>query len=150
MDTTPSAIVFFGDGRRLAHSGDFNLDLPIDQLLMGANTISLRAVDVYGSEDLVDVTVTRETGSASLPYTIDWGTVADPQDVGQSVDGSWNHDATGLRTISTGYDRLYLIGIEAQIPERQIVLATETLGDHPGSRSVRTDFPDVVAVVQQD
>ncbi len=36
--------------------------------------------------------------------------VADPQDVGQYVDGEWRLGQQGLRTGHAGYDRLFLIG----------------------------------------
>jgi regulation of enolase protein 1 (concanavalin A-like superfamily) len=100
----------FGDHRRLARNGHFNVDLPISELQPGANTITVHAVDQVGGQDLVDVTVTLETGSAPLPLTVDWETVAVAQDAGQMVDGDWTAGPAGLRTAHTGYDRLFLLG----------------------------------------
>ena len=100
----------FGDARRLAANGDFNADVPLVQLQMGTNSIALRAVDIYGKQDLQTVVVTREVGASPLPLDIAWSTVADVQDVGQAVDGVWAADSTGLRTLSTGYDRIFLLG----------------------------------------
>ncbi len=102
----------FGDGRRLARNGDFNVDLALDQLLPGSNTITVHAVDNGGNEPMVTATVTLETGSTPFPMFIDWDTVTDPQDVGQNVDGNWTLDGTGLRTVSVGYDRVFLVGEE--------------------------------------
>ncbi len=110
----------YGDYRRLAHNGDFNVDLPVDQLQMGPNTIAVRAVDIYGKEDLVVANVTRETGATTLPLFVDWENVADPQDAGQKVDGSWGIEGLGLRTLTTGYDRIFLMG-EATWQDYEIV-----------------------------
>jgi hypothetical protein len=100
----------FGDYRRLAHNGDFNVDLPIAELQPGLNTISVHAVDQWGGEDLVTANVTLETGSTPLPLLVDWETFTDPQDAGQAVDGNWVLEAPGLRTASVGYDRIFLLG----------------------------------------
>jgi regulation of enolase protein 1 (concanavalin A-like superfamily) len=100
----------FGDYRRLAHNGHFNVDLPISELQPGANTITVHAVDQVGGQDLVDVTVTLETGSSPLPLTVDWETVAVAQNAGQMVDGDWVAGPAGVRTGHTGYDRIFLLG----------------------------------------
>jgi hypothetical protein len=58
------------------------------------------------------VNVTRETGSYALPATISWSGTGNPQDVGQYVDGQWQHTGGALRTQRPGYDRIFLIGQE--------------------------------------
>lgn len=100
----------FGDYRRLAHNGDFNADVPIAELQPGLNTISVHAVDQGGGEDLVTANVTLGTGSTPLPLLVDWDSYSDPQDAGQLVDGDWALEAAGLRTVSVGYDRIFLLG----------------------------------------
>lgn len=99
------------DSPRLANDGDFNADLPIAQLKPGENTLVVRATGSNGLVATDTVTVTRQMGgSQELPVNIDWGSLADPQDVGQYVDGKWAVQGDGIRTVETGYDRLFLIG----------------------------------------
>ena len=96
--------------RRLAATGDFNADIPIEDLQPGANQVELIAEDELGNISSVTVTVNKETGNSLLPYTVDWSTVSDPQNVGQYVDGKWTLESDGLRTSEIGYDRLFLLG----------------------------------------
>ncbi|MBT5829866.1 MAG: hypothetical protein HOH77_06695 [Candidatus Latescibacteria bacterium] len=99
-----------GDTRRLARSGHFNADIPIACFDLGDNEVVLTAKDMHGEEVSETVMISRETGSCSFPVSIDWSLVGDPQDVGQSVDGHWGLDGGGIRTLHTGYDRVFLIG----------------------------------------
>jgi hypothetical protein len=94
----------------LAKSGHFNADVPIAALARGANTIELegRFVDKIVARQVM--TLRRLSGSSSLPLHIDWSKVADPQDVGQYVDGRWRLGEHGLRTAHVGYDLLFLLG----------------------------------------
>lgn len=96
--------------RRLAEHGHFNADIPIASLAPGPNRIMLQARFRDGTVVRRVVIVTRIAGSNPLPVTIDWAQVADPQDVGQYVDGEWLLDEHGLRPAHVGYDRLFLIG----------------------------------------
>jgi hypothetical protein len=101
----------FGDGRRLGARGDFNADIPLDRLRLGANTVVLTATDPTGAEATARVRVDRREGDGyALPAAIDWAQVDDVQDVGQVVDGKWGLSEAGLRTLETGYDRIFLIG----------------------------------------
>ncbi len=100
----------FGDGRRLGSNGDFNADILIDDLVDGPNLLVLTATDNAGNQTIQNVTINKLSGSSTIPYDIDWGVVSDPQDVGQYVDGYWSGSASGLRTVETGYDRIFLIG----------------------------------------
>jgi hypothetical protein len=96
--------------RRLAADGHFNADIPIESLAPGANTVTLEGRFADGEKVRREVTVARLSGSTALPLEIDWAQVADPQDVGQYVDGEWRLGEQGLRTGHAGYDRLFLIG----------------------------------------
>ena len=96
--------------RRLAADGHFNADIPIASLEPGPNTIELEGRFLDGEVAHRVVTVTRLSGASPLPVTIDWAEVAEPQDVGQVVDGEWRLDQEGLRPAHVGYDRLFLIG----------------------------------------
>jgi hypothetical protein len=99
----------FGDTRRLAAPGDFNADIPISRLREGMNTITVTAAG-SGKETSVTVYLEKLRGTYPLPVNIDWSNVKDPQDVGQYVDGKWVLEKDGLRTVRTGYDRIFLIG----------------------------------------
>lgn len=100
----------FGDTRRLAAPGDFNADIPVYKLIKGKNTIVINAADTTGTRASVTAYVDKLCGNYSLPVFIDWDQVEDPQNVGQYVDGNWGLEKRGLRTLRTGYDRVFLIG----------------------------------------
>lgn len=100
----------FGDGRRLARSGHFNADIPIAKLRDGDNHIDVVAANNSGEETTARVVVEKCAGSHPLPCTIRWSTVANPQDVGQYIDGHWATGPHGLRTQHTGYERIFLLG----------------------------------------
>ena len=102
--------VSFRAFRRLAEDGDFNIDVPIAWLFPGENTINLKARFRDGTEATRPVVVLKETGEVSLPMRIDWQRLSDPQEAGQYVDGHWTLTPGGLRTVKTGYDRIFLIG----------------------------------------
>lgn len=108
-DATPVELNF-RDYRRLAATGHFNADIPVASLAPGPNTVTLQARFVDGKVARRTVDVSRMEGASPLPIAIDWAEVADPQDVGQYVDGEWRQGEHGLRTAHVGYDRLFLIG----------------------------------------
>ena len=99
-----------GDTRRLARMGHFNADIPVACLDMGDNEIVVTARDGQGREISESVIVSKGEGSYVLPVSIDWSQVEHVQDVGQCVDGHWGIVNGGLRTLHTGYDRVFLIG----------------------------------------
>ena len=99
------------DAKRLEATGDFNADIPIALLQTGLNVVTIRAETISGLETTVDVNLTLEVdGGYTLPATIAWSDVSDPQDVGQYVDGQWQLDGEGLRISQTGYNRIFLLG----------------------------------------
>lgn len=119
---------------RLAHAGDFNLEIPVDDLLLGPlvggkhiTTVELLATDdeahvrsaVIRIEHTPDVTWTM--GTTSFDDFLNAGLQA--RDAVQIVDGAWhleNHPSLGavLRNDANelGYDRLAAIG-EAHGPD---------------------------------
>lgn len=100
----------FGDGRRLARNGHFNADIAIDEMRPGDNKIAVRATDTSGQRYEEIVVVEKLTGNSILPQKIAWQRLKNPQDTGQYVDGHWAIGAQGLRTLHTGYDRIFLLG----------------------------------------
>jgi hypothetical protein len=101
------------DGRRLVNPGDFNVDILVSDLLPGANTVQIDAVD--GTFDLSStvVTVNLQSGTTwPLPYSPDLFAADEVADFGQVVDGKWEVANGQLRTVDTdiGYDRLVAIG----------------------------------------
>jgi hypothetical protein len=99
--------------RRLAADGHFNADIPVTSLAPGPNRVEIEARFLDGEVARATMTLTRLRGRSPLPDRIDWAAVADPQDVGQYVDGHWRIGEDGLRPAHVGYDRLFLIGDES-------------------------------------
>lgn len=132
----------FGDGRRLGARGDFNADIPLARLRRGSNTVLLTATDSTGAEAVVRVQVDRSEGDGyALPVEINWADIDDLQNVGQIVDGKWGLSETGLRTLETGYDRIFLIGdttwqdVEVTVPVTIHRVEAET-GPRSGANGV--------------
>jgi hypothetical protein len=44
------------------------------------------------------------------PYTADWTSAASASQRAQIMDGQWTYDGTGIRPVSTGFDRLVTLG----------------------------------------
>ena len=99
------------DTRRLLLPGDFNVELATTDLLEGDNQVAILAVDTTGRRALEIVHFTFSSANTwPLPYTINWSTVSNLQDVCQVVDGHWAFDASGVRPLAVGYDRLVDVG----------------------------------------
>jgi hypothetical protein len=99
------------DGRRLARSGDFNVDLAYEDLNSGSNEVVITATDNRDEKAVKSVTVEYVAGPIwQNPYGIDWSRESDIQDVAQVVDGLWTLGSDGVRTAQPGYDRLIAIG----------------------------------------
>lgn len=99
------------DERRLRGVGDFNADIDYQDLVEGNNQVTFTATDDLGNQTIKNVTVVYDGGNVwPSPYSIDWSTVSDIQDVAQVVDGKWAIQGNGLRTLDPEYDRLVAIG----------------------------------------
>jgi len=96
--------------RRLVSDGDFNADIPISLMIPGTNRVQLTARFQDGRKLEHTVIVQRATGSRPLPCHIRWRELHDVQDAGHVVDGKWGIVDGRLRTLQTGYDRVFLIG----------------------------------------
>ncbi len=98
---------------RLVAPGEFNVELDSASLQTGANTVHLRAVDIFGNQSTVDVTVNKVNGGPwALPYTADWSQAGGSvNNVAQVADGRWTVQADGsIRNVDIGYDRLVTLG----------------------------------------
>lgn len=101
------------DQRRLLEPGDFNVEIDKDDpnLVEGLNTVQIRATNWENLTSTYDVTVEFYRSNAwHMPYSINWATVTNPQDVLQIVDGRWSWSANGIRTVKMGYDRVLALG----------------------------------------
>lgn len=110
---------------RLAHEGDFNIELEIWELTqvplvdgVHTNEVLIEALDDDGNATYQEVVVEYTPGVTwELDTTVDWNEVQALEDVVQVVDGHWyvdDHPSLGpglrLRTGALGYDRLVAVG----------------------------------------
>jgi regulation of enolase protein 1 (concanavalin A-like superfamily) len=98
---------------RLVAPGEFNVELDYASLQVGANTVHLEAVDIFGNQSTSDVTVTKVNGGPwALPYTADWTQAGGNVDnIAQVADGHWTVQGDGtIRNRDIGYDRLVTLG----------------------------------------
>ncbi|MGB3246100.1 MAG: Ig-like domain-containing protein, partial [Sulfitobacter sp.] len=101
------------DTRRLQENGDFNIDIAYDALDGSAadDVVTIIANYAGGGVQTTDVVVNYTAGNTWNPnYSINWATVSSLQDVVQISDGTWTHNASGVRPVDLGYDRLLVIG----------------------------------------
>jgi regulation of enolase protein 1 (concanavalin A-like superfamily) len=98
---------------RLVAPGEFNVELDDAALTAGANTVQLKAIDVFGNASTADVTVNKVSGGPwALPYTATWTPAGgNVNAIAQVADGHWAIQADGtIRNRDIGYDRLVTIG----------------------------------------
>ncbi len=99
------------DGRRLVNEGDFNVELSVDEILDGENTVEIRLFDIEGDETVEYVLLNYQEGTVwPQEYHIVWSDMLSVNDGPQIVDGLWTIGSNGIRTVQTGYDRLVAIG----------------------------------------
>ncbi len=99
------------DRRRLAGSGDFNIEIPIEALVDGENLLIIQAVDRYGNRTGASATLFYSDFNIwSQPYAVDWSQIENVQAAVQVVDGKWMLTPTGLRTAEPGYRRMITLG----------------------------------------
>lgn len=99
------------DSRRLAKSGDFNVEVETDSLREGENTVLIAAKDKSGHEgsQLVRVHYTARA-VPRLPAEVKWNAVSRIDQAAQVLDGRWELTPEGVRTVEIGYDRLIAVG----------------------------------------
>ncbi len=99
------------DGYRLAHGGDFNIELPVVDLINGTNKVAITATNALSDVVSKIVTVKYEQGNVWPDnVSIDWANVSSIQNVAQVVDGEWVIENGLVHPVSLGYDRLIAIG----------------------------------------
>ncbi len=132
------ALTIGGDDRRLLSSGDFNIDLEVADLLPGANTVEITAMDDDNGETMETVTVNYTAGNTwPNPYTVNWGSlsgIAEVNEVAHVVDGDFYLTPDGIRTAAPGYDRLIAIGDRTW--SNYQVLVPVTIHNMPGGGGV--------------
>ncbi len=110
LNGTTKALNRGPDNRRLENAGDFNAELAYSSLSMGHNTVTITARDALNNVTTRTVDVERVNGSASLPYSTDWGSATKVNDQAQVVDGKWGVDGNTAHILAMGYDRIIDVG----------------------------------------
>lgn len=106
---SPKNLSLGPDTRRLLEAGDFNVELFDTELTHGANQVAITATDTLAETSIANVTVNYYRNNIwPLPYTTNWNSGIQSQS--QVVDGKWEVQGGGLRTMQVGYDRLVAIG----------------------------------------
>jgi len=99
------------DARRLASEGDFTIEIAYTDLISGSNQVVITATDDFSNQAVETVTVEYVSGNVwPRPYSIDWSSVEEIQDMAQIVDGLWTLEADSIRPVVLGYDRIIAIG----------------------------------------
>lgn len=105
------------DPRRLAQSGDFNIELDYTELQPGANQVLIIAKNSQGQETQATVTVNYQRigqvwAKPGKTYNYNWADISRIDDMAQVVDGQWALDNVNsvVRPTVLAYDRLIGIG----------------------------------------
>ncbi len=131
------------DTRRLEYEGDFNIEIDIQQLNSGSNTIEIKATDYNGYTSINMVTVDYTSGQTwPLSYTADWNNVQDISQAAQVVDGYWKLEDGAVRTVELGYDRIIAIG-DMSWTDYEVVVPVTIHGFDPAG----FDWPSVAPSV---
>lgn len=107
----PMALSWGPTPTRLAHVGDFNVEMDTSWLEAGINLLQITVGDTLGQKTTDTVYLEVEKGHTwPLPYRVNWQEVQDLREAVQVVDGHWSLEAGGLRTLDPHYDRVIAIG----------------------------------------
>jgi regulation of enolase protein 1 (concanavalin A-like superfamily) len=117
LNSKPVRALSFNGNKRLANEGDFNIELDINELKGGTNSIQIRATEKDGTVTRKNISFTYTKGSVwPENYTADWSSSSRIFDTAQVVDGKWAIEDGKLVVKEVGYDRLVAIG-EMEHPE---------------------------------
>jgi len=112
LNGQPELALYTGpDGYRLESSGDFNIEISIQDLNQGMNSVLIIAEDSLGNSTIKEVVANYQSSNVwPETFTIDWSTVDSIQEVAQVVDGYWTLSSQGIQSADPGYDRNVVIG----------------------------------------
>ncbi|MDJ1009225.1 MAG: hypothetical protein QNJ13_15525 [Paracoccaceae bacterium] len=97
------------DGARLADPGDFNIEIPVEDIAPEGLAIRIVAEFADIGRVIKRVEIRRQPNATPLPFATELG----PEAIGNSVsviDGLWSGQGGGLRIASPYYDRVLAIG----------------------------------------
>ena len=148
---------FGPNNRRLEKKGDFNIEIDHANLIVGLNTIEIKAKDSNNQVTSKIVTISFSENVWPLPYIADWGllnSIEEVESIAHIVDGLWGLTIDGIKTIETGYDRTIAIGDETWPSDNYEVTVPFTLHSdfsgigfaigwqgHEGNFSPRKEWP---------
>lgn len=99
------------DLHRLAHSGDFNIEIDREQLTNGDNQLVIGVYDLWGRFVSQELTIQYTAGQTwKLPYEVDFSQLDRLQDAVDVMDGHWKLTEDGVRTVEPYYDRQFAFG----------------------------------------
>jgi len=98
------------DGFRLQSSGDFNVEINVNDLISGDNPVLIRATDYAGNTRDEEVIVNYSSNNIwPKTYSIEWNDVTNIQDPVQVVDGLWIKEPNSIRPSIIGYDPPWIL-----------------------------------------
>jgi hypothetical protein len=118
---------------RLHNTGDFNVDVPVNHLNPGVNSLRLRAD--YGNGVQTEVVTIHVVEGGPPPTSIDWSPDIIESGVAGVVDGRWLAADGALRTVEPGYDRLVAIPRPAGDFEVTVPFTIHGLSPNPSGNS---------------
>jgi hypothetical protein len=124
---------------RLVEPGDFNVEIAVTSLNVGANTVHIVATDLKGNQTSRDVIVNKVNGGPwPTTYTADWSTAGgNVNALGQVVDGRWEIKSDGtLHNTETGYDRLVAIGQASTWAQYEVTVPITIIAMDPDGAAV--------------
>jgi len=106
---------------RLENKGDFNIEIDRTSLIVGPNTVEIKAYDGVNPEIIKTVVINYAPANIGIPtstspYTVDWNALSENirnvENIAHIVDGKWILTDDGIRTEEDeeGYDRAIAIG----------------------------------------
>ena len=112
LNDGPSHQLVLGkDNLRLENTNDFNIEEGYTNFICGNNHIDLSANDSVGNVNNTRVNIFYTCSvDWPMPYSVDWSTVSDIQDVAQVVDGQWIISNGKVTPTPQGYDRIIAMG----------------------------------------
>lgn len=100
------------DDRRIERPGDFNIEIEVEELQVGANTVAIEAVSKSGAIYKETIDLNWEPRATAPDTVIHWDQIQNLYDVAQPIDGLWRIE--GDKVVSapeaSGYDRVLGIG----------------------------------------